>query len=275
MMKTLLVSSLLLFAVCEIFTGVLANAQKSAPGLGRMRIAHTDDYLAKTAERLKQPGVTAEDAAEYANQQLAKQGFNYFFDACSVVKANPHPASIRDRNGLTKVYNYPFRKVDGRQIKMQLLGDPENSLCGECTFYIPILRATPRRLLVVADGRQYWVRRPADFFLHMISLVDSTMKKTLRTWEVPLDTQLAGISEDGTKIYLELLNNYESQDLVNKIVVEASGSSVRLRPREQVAGQHGELIEDHPTDPHNADIAFKRFRVGKKQYIIRYDLPCT
>ena len=274
-MKALLISSLLLFGVFEILAGSVANAQKSSPAARTITLARTDDYLEKTAERLKQPGMTAEAAAEYANRQLAKQGFNYFFDACSVVEANPHPGSTQDRFGITKSYNYSFVKIDGRRIKMQLLGDPSNALCGECNFSLLLLRVTPRRLLVVAGGRQYWVKRPADFFLKKISLVDSTMKRTLRTWEVPLDTELAGISEDGTKIYLELLNNYEPSDLVDKIVVEVLGSTVRLRARDQVAGQHGEAIEGHPTDPLDAYLTFKRFRVGKKEYIIRYDLPCT
>lgn len=157
---------------------------------------------------------------------------------------------------------------------MQLIGDPTYALCGECAFHIPLLRVTKRQLLVVSDGKQYLVRRPPGFFLKEISLVDSSMKRTIRTWEVPLDSDLAGISEDGTRIYLDLYNNY-TEDLFNKVVVEVSGSTIRFRARSEVAARDGESVKDYPTDPRDAYLTFKRFRIGNRQYIIRYHFPCT
>jgi hypothetical protein len=274
-MRSLFPSILLLFAVCEPLGGAGASAQKSWTQTDAVKIVQTSDYLEMVVEKLRQPGVTAEDATEYANSLLAIHGFDYYFDACPVVKANPHPQSIEDKYGLAKIYNYSFVQTNGRRIKMQLIGDPTDSPCGECNFNISLLRVTKRQLLVVSDGKQYLVRRPPGFFLKKISHVDRSMKRILRTWEVPLDTQLAGISEDGTKIYVGLLNNYNSEDLSNKIVVEVSGSTIRFRPRSQVAARDGESVKDHPTDPRDAYLTFKRFRVGNKQYIIRYDLPCT
>lgn len=267
-------SILFLFTVCEAFGGAVAFTQKSLPQTGAVKIVRTS-YVELVAEKLKQPAVTAEDAAEYANGLLAIHGFDYGFDACPVVKANRHPQSIGDRYGLGKLYNYSFVQTNGRRIKMQLMGDPTEALCSECAFDMPLLRVSKRQLLVVSDGKQYLVRRPFGFFLKEISLVDRSMKRILRTWEVPLDTQLAGISEDGTRIYVELLNNYNSRDLINKIVVEVSGSTIRFRARSQVAARDGEFVTDHPTDPRDAYLAFKRFRIGNKQYIIRYDVPCT
>jgi hypothetical protein len=272
-MRNRFLSILCLLTVCGTLGVAVALAHKSLAQTSAVRIVRTS-YLEMVAEKLRQPGVTAENAAEYANSLLAIQGFDYGFDACPVVKANRHPQSIGDKYGLGKSYNYSFVQTNGRRIKIQLIGDPANALCGECGFDIPLLRVTKRQLLVVSDGKQYLVRRPPGFFLKEISLVDRSMKRILRTWEVPLDTQLAGISEDGTKIYVELLNNY-SEDLFKKIVVEVSGSTVRFRARSQVAARDGEFVTDHPTHPRDAYLAFKRFRIGNKQYIIRYDVPCT
>jgi hypothetical protein len=272
-MRKSFLAVLFLSIVWETLGGEVAVVHKSSAQTSEVRIVQTS-YLKMVAEKLKQPGVTSENAAEYANSLLAIHGFNYYFDACPVVRANPHPQSIGDDYGVGKIYNYSFVQTNGRRIKMEIMGDPTEALCGECEFSIPLLRVTRRQLLVVSDGGQYLVRRPSGFFLKEISLVDRSMKRVIRTWEVPLDTQLAGISEDGTKIYVELLNNY-SEDLFKKIVIEVSGSTVRFRALSQVAGRDGEFVKNHPTDPHNAYLAFKRFRVGNKQYIIRYDLPCT
>ena len=265
-------SILIILAVCEALSGAVALAHKSASQTGAVKIVPTS-YLELVAEKLKQPGVTAADAAEYANSLLTIHGFDYDFDACPIVKANPHPQSINDKYGLTKSYNYSFVQTNNRRIKMQLIGDPAG-LCGECDFSIPLLRVTKRQLLAVSDGKQYLLRRPPGFFLKEINLVDSSMKRTLRTWEVPLDSDLAGISEDGTRIYVELYNNY-TQDLFNKLVVEVSGSTIRFRARSEVAARDGELVPNHPKDPGNGYLTFKRFRIGNKQYIIRYDFPCT
>lgn len=270
-MRNRFLSILFLFTVCETLGGAVAH--KSLAQAGAIKIVRTS-YLEMVAEKLRQPGVTDEDAAEYANSLLAKHGFDYDFDACPVVKANRHPQSIEDKYGLTKLYNYSFFQTNGRRIKMQLIGDPTDALCGECAFDMPLLRVMKLQLLVVSDGKQYLVRRPPGFFLKEISLVDRSMKRILRTWEVPLDSDLAGISEDGTRIYVELYNNY-IEDLFNKIVVEVSGSTIRFRARSQVAARDGELVTDARTDPRDAYLAFKRFRIRNKQYIIRYDFPCT
>ena len=271
-MTTHFLSTLLLLTVCQILGKAVALEHKSLAQTGVVKIVPTS-YVEMVAEKLSQPGVTAEEAAEYANRLLAIHGFDYWFDACPVVKANRHPKTIADKDGVTKSYNYSFVRADGRRIKMQLIGDPTSALCGECEFDIPLLRVTKQQLLVVSDGKQYLVRRPPGFHLEEISVVDRSMKRILRTWEVPHDTGPVGISEDGTKIYLQLLNNY-TEDLFNRIVIEVSESTIRFRALSQVAARDGELVTNHP-GPRDSYLTFKRFRIANKQYIIRYYAPCT
>jgi hypothetical protein len=50
---------------------------------------------------------------------------------------------------------------------------------------------------------------------------------------------------------------------------------MRFQARSQVAARDGEFVMNQQTDRGDSYLAFKRFRVGNKQYIIRYDLPCT
>ena len=272
-MRNCLLSILLVFAVSETLGRASAFEHRSLPQSHALKISRSFDFLEKVAEKLKQPGVTVEDAAEDANQLLAIHGFFYEFDACPVVKANPQPPTVTDKYGLNKSYSYSFVETSGRRITMQLIGDPTNGLCSECDFAIPLLRVTKRQMLVVSDSRQYSVKRPAEFFLKEISLVDRSMKKIIRTWEVPLDSEVAGVSEDGRNLYLKLYNGYEG-DLDNKVVLEVSGSTIRFRAGSQVA-QEGEFVKGHPADPSDSYLAFKRFRVGLKQHIIRYHMPCT
>src|SRR5688572_17826048 len=106
-------SILVIFAVCQTLLSSPAVTHKSEGQAGAVKIEPTS-YLEMVAEKLKQPGVTAEDAAEYANSLLAIHGFEYDFDACPIVKANPHPQPIHDKYGLTKSYNYSFVQTNNR-----------------------------------------------------------------------------------------------------------------------------------------------------------------
>ncbi len=248
-------------------------AQQAIARKDTIRIV-TTSYLELVAKKIAQPGTTPEEAAEYANSLMAKNGFDYEFDACPIVRANRHPRSI-DQYGTEKIYYYSFVGVNGRKLRFELTGDPAEALCGECAFEIPLLRVTSKELLVVSGGKQQLVKRPTGFELKKISIMDSSMRRTLRTWEVPLDTELAGVSQDGTKIYLELLNNYQPEDLVKKVVLEASQSGLRFMARNQLPTQSSEYVKHHPKDPRDPYLAFRRFRVGHKSYIIRYDAPCT
>jgi hypothetical protein len=72
-MSSRVISILVLFAVC---VSAVAVEHKSLAQAGAVKIVRTS-YLEKVAERLSQPGVTAEDAAEYANSLLAIHGFDY------------------------------------------------------------------------------------------------------------------------------------------------------------------------------------------------------
>jgi len=230
--------------------------------------------LELVARRIADSGMTAEEAATYANTLLARDGFDYEFDACPILKTNEHPVSVSNERQ-KKIYNYSLTKLNGGKVRIQLVADPSEALCGECSFWIPLLRVTKLEFWLISGGKQYLVKRPRGFVLKKVSLVDPSMNRILHSWEVPLDTEPLGVSGDGRRIYIELLNNYEPGDLVKKVVLEVSQSGVRFVARPQLPAQTSELIQSHPTDPHDAYLTFKRFRVGNKSYTIRYDVPCT
>lgn len=245
-----------------------ASAQEENPKI----VAASYDEL--VVRKLKQPGVTVREAAQYANELLAKNGFNHGFDACPIVEANPQPQEVQVTGGAMKAYIFPLTETRGRRINFKFIGQPTWALCGECAFTIPLLRINRREMLVVSEGKQYLVKRPANFHLEEIDLVDRSMRRVLRTWEVPVDSMPAGISQDGTKIYLDLYN-VDSQDTLNKLVLEVSASGVSFHARSKASAQPGVDLKNHPTDPNNSYLSFKRFRAGGRTYIIRFNAPCA
>jgi hypothetical protein len=140
-------------------------------------------------------------------------------------------------------------------------------MCGECFFAFPSLSVTKAEILLLLKGRQYRLKRPRLFGLDEMSLVDGSMKRVLRTWEVPYQSAPIGISADGTRLYIETE--------FDRLALEIAPSGVSFKPRSRVEIQNGKAVQGQTRDPKNAYLAFMRFGSGKKSYVIRYSSPCT
>jgi len=141
-------------------------------------------------------------------------------------------------------------------------------MCGECFFSLPVTKVTKREIELVTSGKKYLPVRPPSFHLDEMSLVDQSMRKVLRTWQVPDQGEPLGVSSDGTKLYLETA--------IESLILEISeSSSMRILAREEVKLPKGETVQKHPTDPKNAYLSFMRFRFGGRSLVIRYSEPCT
>lgn len=230
--------------------------------------------LSLVEKRVKeQPGISPKELAAYANSILAHEGFNYEFDLCEVVGKSKRESSTPGTS-LPKTYLLPMTSVKGEKITFRIADENREGLCGQCYFSIPCFNVTRRDMLMVSKGRQYRLKRSEQMYLDEMSLVDETMKRALRTWQVPYATVPVGISHDGKKLYLNL--TYDAEDVVfGKLVLEISETGLRIEARDEVNVKEGEWIKEHPTDPKNAYLSFMRFRVGNQSYIIRFSAPCT
>lgn len=225
---------------------------------------------AVTNQVKNQPNIPPRELAAYANKLLAEKGFDYEFDVCEIIgieqlRRTPLPSTI--------TYSYTMTQLVGGKIPLRFTSrNPGAGACGECFSQIPILQITQQEMLIVSEGKRYRLKRPADFGLDEAALVDETMKKVLRTWQLPYQTVPEGISADGKKLYLAL---YAEQ--LNSIVLELSeDGKAQFKARSDVNLQSGgETIENHPKDPGNAYLTFMRFNVGGKKYIIKFSAPCT
>jgi hypothetical protein len=234
-----------------------------------------DDIRRKLAQ---EPKLSPAQLAAEANKLLAQEGFDFQFDLCDFVAiSNATRQTKRISGGAAQSsvteYKYllPLKQTNGQPLILETstTNEPmEESLCGECFFSVPATRVTRTEIELVAGGRKYLVVRPRKFDLEEMSLVDASMRKVLRTWQVPDQAIPLGISADGRKLYLATA--------IDDLVLEISDtSSLRLLARDQVSLPPGEYLEKHPRDPGNSYLSFMRFRTGHTSFIIRYSGPCT
>lgn len=219
------------------------------------------------------PGMSPEDVAAYANAILPHVGFNYEFDLCEIT-GQGKPDGSAPVASQPNTYLLPMTQANGRQITFRIAGENLEGLCGECFFRIPCLNVTGQDMLMLSKGRRYRLKRSAQMGLDEMSLVDSSMKRALRTWQVPYQSVPVGVSQDGRKLYLELRGEGES-DVFGKLVLEISETGLRIQARDELNVKEGEWINEHPTDPQNSYLSFMRFRVRDQSYIVRFSGPCT
>jgi hypothetical protein len=142
--------------------------------------------------------------------------------------------------------------------------------------------------LAVLDGKKYLLKRPVEFRLEEIELVDETMKRVIRKWEVPNETFPIGVSADGRILYLPV-EFTESDSDSNGWLMGGQGkksypsSVLAISPtgfRFEVAAkalvdQNIEETRYIPASPDSDGLSFMLVRVKGKIYVIRYPGVCT
>jgi hypothetical protein len=213
----------------------------------------------------REPGMSDGVLAAYANGLLSQKGFDYQFDVCEFIRLLPQKRRAVEP---PPSYRFQLTQASGGKIAFEIGNDDvSDGMCGECFFAFPSLGVTGREILLLLGGRQYRLRRPSLFRLDEMSLVDSSMKRVLRTWEVPYQSMPLGISADGTHLYI-------STEL-DRLALEIAPSGLSFKATSQIEVRDGKEVEKHPRDPGNAYLGFMRFRSGQRSYIIRYSAPCT
>jgi hypothetical protein len=228
------------------------------------------NILDEVSQRARQsPSLSPVELAAYGNDLIAKKGFDYDFDVCDIL-------SQRDRKQQSTaevVVPYQLHSVSGGKLTFRFtIANPNEALCGECWSSIPLLRVTGDEMVLLAEGRQYRLKRPASFVLDEVYLVDATLKKVLRTWQLPYQVVPVGISADGAKLYVDFYKGQNLEDLVLEI---SENGPPQFRDRAMLKSTEGKMIENHPKDPSNAYLSFMTFRVDGKTYHLKFTGPCT
>ena len=235
----------------------------------------------------KRPGLSAEKITAYANSVLQRSGYLYELEVRELIQNNKlRLVDSKLNTDVSKLYLLPFNMEGGAQRSFQIWVGIDNP-CDENFAQISVINLTSQNILAVFDGKKYLLKRPAYFLLEEMELVDETMKRVIRKWEVPAQTWPIGISADGRTLYLPIEFTKNDSDAngwwlwkqgkkrypTSVLAISPTGIQFEVAAK-ALAGQ-GVEIPDIPEDPNNNYLAYRRFRVNGKTYIIRFSNPCT
>lgn len=234
------------------------------------------------------PGASAEGITAYANSALQKHGYIYEFHSCDFIGSKKlKPLNPGHDLAVLGVYSLPFDLARGGRPAFKIHVEGVGP-CSNCVALIPALSLSSQSILAVLDGKKYLLKRPVEFRLEEIELVDETMKRVIRKWEVPNETFPIGVSADGRILYLPV-EFTESDSDSNWWLMGGQGkksypSSVfAISPtgfRFEVAAkalvdQNIEETRYIPASPDRHGLSFMLVRVKGKTYVIRYPVVCT
>lgn len=232
-----------------------------------------------------------------ANSEVTRRGFDYEFEVSSFIAEHKlRPLGNSDPNTSERTtYEFDMATADGRSLRLQVEVGTEGA-CGERETLIPTAHLSKQEIDLVVNSQHYRLKRPATFDLKWMQLVDEQTKKTLRTWELPFDAQPLGVSPDGrTLFFLPNFNIYAYQrNLSSRLAVSPVHLLARPEPAERpshlilaasnrgvqfadaydlIERESSETLEDR--DPKFPYVGYKRFHVGGKSYVVRFQWPCT
>jgi len=216
-----------------------------------------DDVRAKLSA---EPSIPSQKLADLANKLAARQGYGFGFD----------PGGFKERSvtsGSVKMSRYDLWSTDGKRLRF-IAPERGDHPCGTWTEF-PVGWVKGGAFGLTSDGQVYATRIPRQFGRDDIALVDRSLRKTFRRWDVPMDSTPEAISGDGTKIYLytELDQLFLEVDSLGKYRYVASNTAGLVK-------NHVDL-KKFPKDKKNDYIGYRQFKNGGVSYYIKFSWPCT
>lgn len=253
----------------------VVHAKVAAEGQGQIPTVKPSNVIESVRLRKSQaPRLSASGLARYANELLAREGFDYNFDACDFFRpASITEGGLRPDGTFAKVtLERHMTRVDGREMTFRFVAIDAAAICSECFLTLPALRVTKTEMTIIGDGVTYTLKRPASFTLDEAYLVAEDLKTVLRTWQLPYGTIPAGVSHDGRSLYLSL---YEDAGLDELVLEIKEDGRTRFRAAREAGAKGGEWLTEHPKDPSDDYLSFMRFRAGGRTHVVRFSGPCT
>jgi hypothetical protein len=214
------------------------------------------------------PSVTAKELAHYGNSLLPVKGYNYNIDVNTLNESNKRTARKISEN--FQAYPYTMSLTSGKKEAFMIFAPTFDSCC--CGYFyadFPVTNITATSITFISEGKTYSVKRPKELSVSEVyTLVDmKNPRKEIRKWQVPYETYPSGISEDGTKLYIE----GPIEDVLLEI---ASDGGFKLVPKTDMISGEGEH-HPYPKNPKDAYESYMKFQAGTKTYYIRFSGPCT
>lgn len=244
---------------------------------GALRVTPADVFEAMYFRERADSDISTAALAAYGNALVARRGLDFGVDACAVIGANKSAPGAPEVSESARVFAYTMRRVGGGRVRLRLiadvLGDPSGLNCGECYLAVPALRVTRAEMLVVAGGRRHRLVRPGAFLSGEASLMDDSLRRVRRAWQLPYQADVLGLSADRARLYLPL-PPFDDETWDDKLALELSDAGVRFVPRDLLKLPKREALTS-PAEIAESDASFIRFTSGGRSYVIRVTAPCT
>ena len=242
-----------------------------------VRVTPADVFDAMYFKERAESDITPAALAAYGNSLVARRGLDFGVDACAVMEANRNAPAAPEVSESARVFAYTMRRVGGGRVRLRLVADvfddqPDRN-CGECYFAVPALRVTRAEMIVVAGGRRYRLARPDAFLVGEASLMDDSLKRVRRAWQLPYQAEVLGLSADRARLYLPL-PDFDDVTWDDKLALALSDAGVKFVPRSRLRLPSRERLTS-PAEIAESDATFVRFGAGEHSYVIRINAPCT
>jgi hypothetical protein len=145
----------------------------------------------------KNPDATLQYAAQHANQLLAMNGIDYYFDWQGNRKSKTLSLHSADATFTARFHDTESKLPD--------------ALCGENYVALPVSYVSDKEIFLVHEGKSHKVNRPKNLFLPSVQILSKDLKKTILQVDAPRSVMPLGISKDGAAIYFPIhLSNAEA-----------------------------------------------------------------
>ena len=251
------------FVIFSIFQAQKLSAQSNMPYVLKPISVGEKIYQKKKANpRLSQAALAA-----YGNSLINAYGLEFHTENCWIAEANNQPIGASSEKLTT--FNFKVEGMSGRKIPFQILTKSWDAPCG-CYFEFPLVSITDKEWTVVAGKTPIKLKRTEDIDFQEVRLLDSSQKMVLRRWFKPLDDQPAGISADGTKLYVTI-----AYDLDPGVLLEISeNGTFRLVPKNAP-----NIIKTHEDIRNFNDGSgfegLRKFKSKSRSYFVNYIYACT
>ncbi|MEZ5422879.1 MAG: hypothetical protein R2682_07265 [Pyrinomonadaceae bacterium] len=250
--RHLLIAFFFLFTLTQTALPQGSGSNDNLPAITRSTIL---DDLKQIRDK---EGLSTLELVQRANEMIPQKGTTYVFNICDYIKTNGRPMG-RIKTDVFHPYAVRMATADGSPREFLIrVSDPV--LGAGCFTQMAVVSTTPETLTVIAGGKPITLNRPTGFSLSKMKMVDRSLKKVIRTWEIPFQLQPVGISPDGLRLYMDAgIDIDEKEESLAEIVLELPQSgAARFRARDQL-----KLPEGQPWHKQ-----YIRFRHGTRSFIL-------
>lgn len=243
------------------------------------------DIIKKKKEN---PKMNNQVLADFANQLLAKKGFNYNFEMSELFFQNT-PRKEFPETQKEQIIKFPFEFSLANNSKKTFEITAKHNLQNQCYDEsqpaFPVTQVTDAQATVIFDGKPGKVKIPKEFDGQTLFLIDAkTRKRVLQKWVFPYsygisEESFVGFSADGKKLYVTVedgyIYDYDNRKEVKELALEiSSDGNLRFVPKAGVKKKFKMDFAARDLQNLPVDMVLKITTGGKVYYLAAPNMSC-